>query len=62
MKQTLFQHDRSRKEKMTCHSWIAEGAIQNPEQMAHKLGILGGEGWHLLRTTFELKIYAILSF
>lgn len=47
---------------MTCHSWVAEGAIQNPEQMAHKLGILGGEGWHLLRTTFELKIYAILSF
>lgn len=41
IKQTLFQHDISRKEIMTCHSWIAEGAIKNPVQMAHKLGIWG---------------------
>lgn len=46
---------------MTCHSLIAEGAIKNSEHMAHKLGILGGP-WHLLPTTFQLKIYAILSF
>lgn len=31
IKQTLFQHDISRKEIMTCHPWIAEGVIQNPE-------------------------------
>lgn len=59
IKQTLFQHDISRKETMTCHSLIAEGAIQILSRWHISLvfwGVLA------LPTTFELKIYAVLSF